>query len=109
MSKHQRHIPAADDADASDPDSIPSTLDPNLDTETFDLEDGLDELAREGHDPIEQDNPEDEIYADVQRAAEAMPVDTPADRADQTDKRMERPPRPDLNLDDDEDDDELEV
>ncbi|CAG2147301.1 hypothetical protein [Cupriavidus plantarum] len=100
MSKHRRHDTAADVTGASDPESIPSTLDPNLDTEAFDLEDEIDEIDRENHDPVEQDNPEDEIFADVQRAAEAMPADTPADRADQTDKRMEKPPRAaDLDLD----------
>lgn len=82
----------ADQTGASDPESIPSTLDPNLDPDAIDLEAELDDVERERHTATEEDNPEDEIFGEVQRAAESLPADTPVDRADQTDKRMENPP-----------------
>ncbi|TXI79465.1 MULTISPECIES: hypothetical protein [unclassified Cupriavidus] len=92
MTKTTRHATPADQTGKSDPESIPSTLDPNLDPDATDLERELAEHEREEHDPVEQDNPEEEIYGDVQRAAESLPADVPVDRADQTDKRMENPP-----------------
>ncbi|CAG2128643.1 hypothetical protein D3C87_1034130 [compost metagenome] len=101
MSKRSRHphdTPPrrADQTGASDPASIPSTLDPNLDTDAGDLERELElemgQTERDLHVATEEDNPEDEISEEVQRAAESLPSDTPVDRADQTDKRMENPP-----------------
>jgi len=96
MSKTSRHphdTPSrqGDKTGASDPESIPSTLDPNLDTDASDLERELGQAERDLH-VAEEDNPEDEISDEVQRAAESLPSDTPVDRADQTDKRMENPP-----------------
>ncbi|RZT39073.1 hypothetical protein [Cupriavidus agavae] len=96
MSKTTRTTPpeTPDDTGASDPRSIPSTLDPNLDTENLDLEldDDLSDVEREGRGGTEDVLPEEEISEEVQRAAEELPADTPVDRADQTDKRMENPP-----------------
>ncbi|WP_404995015.1 hypothetical protein [Cupriavidus pauculus] len=81
-----------DDTGASDPESIPSTLDPNLDPDAADIERELGEVERESHQPPEDEIPEEEISDEVIRAAEGLPADTPVDRADQTDKRMENPP-----------------
>jgi len=82
-----------DDTGESDPSSIPSTLDPNLDTDALDPEEDLGtELEREFPGGAEDALPEEEISEEVQRAAEELPSDTPVDRADQTDKRMETPP-----------------
>ena len=98
MSKTSRHPQdtrarqQGDQTGASDPESIPSTLDPNLDTDAIDLERELGQAERDLHTATEEDNPEDEISEEVQRAAESLPSDTPVDRADQTDKRMENPP-----------------
>ncbi|CAG9168481.1 hypothetical protein CURE108131_08715 [Cupriavidus respiraculi] len=82
---------------AEDGLSIPSTLDPNLDVEAIDSDMAIDGLPdrrpgpREdiGDEPM---NPEDEIFERVEDAAESIPADMPADKADQTDRREERPP-----------------
>jgi hypothetical protein len=96
MSKTQRHSQPDDTAETSDtdePQGIPSTLDPSLDSEaTDDIEKELGDIARARHEPPEDEIPEDEIFEEVRRAAEELPADTPVDRADQTDKRMENPP-----------------
>jgi hypothetical protein len=77
--------------------SIPSTLDPNLDVEAIDSDmaiDGLPDRRPGAHEDIgdEPMNPEDEILERVEDAAESIPADMPVDKADQTDKREERPP-----------------
>ncbi|SDP49243.1 hypothetical protein SAMN04488595_11043 [Ralstonia sp. 25mfcol4.1] len=98
MSKTTRHgRPDADsksrNLEAADPEGIPSTLDPRLDSEaTEDIERELGDVSRERHEPDDDELPEDEIFDEVRRAAEELPADTPVDRADQTDKRMENPP-----------------
>lgn len=88
---HSQNEPV-DTTGASDPESIPSTLDPNLDTAASDLERELGEVERESHMPDGDEIPEEEIADEVREAAEGLPADTPVDRADQTDKRMETPP-----------------
>ena len=93
MSQTTRHPDQPEDpTGASDPESIPSTLDPDLDLDASDIERELDDVARERHQPDEDEIPEDAISDEVVRAAEGLPADTPVDRADQTDKRMENPP-----------------
>ncbi|WP_172966126.1 hypothetical protein [Cupriavidus pauculus] len=84
---------AAPDVDLSETESIPSTLDPTLDPETTEeLEREIGDIAPENHEPPEDEIPEEAIFEEVRRAAEELPADTPVDRADQTDKRMENPP-----------------
>lgn len=51
-----------------------------------------------GHDPDEDDAPEEGMN-EITRAAESIPADTPADRADRSAKREEHPPAP-PNIDD---------
>ena len=92
ISRRSPERPGADTTGASDPESIPSTLDPNLDIDASDLERELGDVEREEHEPTDSALPEEEISDEVRRAAEELPVDTPVDRADQTDKRMETPP-----------------
>ncbi|WP_420995490.1 hypothetical protein ACKI2N_005190 [Cupriavidus sp. 30B13] len=72
-------------------ESIPSTLDPRLDAEAADIENELDESARQSHEPPPDEVPEEDM-GEVERAAESLPADTPVDRADQTDQREEHPP-----------------
>ncbi|SPS00295.1 hypothetical protein [Cupriavidus taiwanensis] len=74
--------------------NIPSTLDPDLDQETNDIEDELAHREEEAHSPEEEETPEEEIADEVVRAAEALPSDVPVDKADRTDEREENPPRP---------------
>jgi len=86
--KHQRpHVVRVSETDA--PGRIPSTLDPDLAQETDDIEDELRQHADESHEPP-SDEPRDD---DIRHAAEDLPSDVPADRADHTDEREERPPR----------------
>ncbi|GJG96980.1 hypothetical protein [Cupriavidus pauculus] len=96
MSKTSRHIHpdrASNTTESGEPEGIPSTLDPSLEAEaTDDLERELSDVACESHEPSDDELPEDEIFEEVRRAAEELPSDTPVDRADQTDKRMETPP-----------------
>ncbi len=51
-----------------------------------------------GHDPDEDDVPEEGMN-EITRAAENIPADTPADRADRSAQREEHPPAP-PNIDD---------
>ncbi|SOY67434.1 conserved hypothetical protein [Cupriavidus taiwanensis] len=74
--------------------SIPSTLDPDLDQETNDIENELEQREEDAHSPEEDETPEEEIADEVVRAAEALPADVPVDKADRTDEREEKPPRP---------------
>lgn len=98
MSKTTRHShPDADsksrNIEAAEPEGIPSTLDPRLDTDAAeDIEREIEDVSRERHETDDDALPEDEIFDEVRRAAEELPADTPVDRADQTDKRMENPP-----------------
>lgn len=48
---------------------------------------------RHGHEPDEDDAPE-EGMDEITRAAESIPADTPADRADHSAQREEHPPAP---------------
>jgi len=93
MSKTTRQTHPDREVNTDEPHGIPSTLDPSLDPEATDeLEQELSDVTREGHVPPEDEIPEEEIEEEVRRAAEELPADTPVDRADQTDKRMENPP-----------------
>lgn len=74
--------------------NIPSTLDPDLDQETNDIEDEIAHRDDEAHSAEEDETPEEEIAEEVVRAAEALPADVPVDKADRTDEREEHPPRP---------------
>ncbi|ULX52641.1 hypothetical protein A9P79_07405 [Cupriavidus taiwanensis] len=74
--------------------NIPSTLDPDLDQETNDIENELEQRDENAHSPEEEETPEEEIADEVVRAAEALPADVPVDKADRTDEREEKPPRP---------------
>lgn len=80
--------------------AIPSTLDPDTDIEPIDSDmnlEGLPELDQDyPHDNrTEALLPEEQIGERIEDAAEGIAPDTPADRADQTDRREERPPRRD--------------
>lgn len=82
-----------DDAGASDPDTVPSTLDPDLEYEASEeIERELADAGHRRHMGSDDEIPEEEISEEVIHAAEELPSDTPVDRADQTDKRMENPP-----------------
>ncbi len=78
--------------------SIPSSLDPDTDIEPIDSDMNLDGLPEQEQD-YPHDNrteallPEEQIGERIADAAEGIPPDTPADRADHTDQREERPPR----------------
>ena len=74
--------------------NIPSTLDPDLEQETDDIENELAQRDEDAHSPEEEETPEEEIADEVVRAAEALPADMPVDKADRTDDREENPPRP---------------
>ncbi|AGW94206.1 MULTISPECIES: hypothetical protein [Cupriavidus] len=74
--------------------NIPSTLDPDLDQETDDIEDEIVQRDEEAHTPTEDESPEEEIADEVVRAAEGLPADMPVDKADRTDDRDEQPPHP---------------
>ncbi|WP_354684372.1 hypothetical protein [Cupriavidus necator] len=78
----------------SDAGNIPSTLDPDLDQETNDIEDEITHRDDESHMPTEDEIPEEEIADEVVRAAEGLPADMPVDKADRTDDRDEQPPHP---------------
>ncbi|BDB27671.1 hypothetical protein Tamer19_24140 [Cupriavidus sp. TA19] len=72
--------------------NIPSTLDPDLDQETNDIESELEQRDEESHMPPEDEIPEEEIADEVVRAAEGLPAEVPVDKADRTDDRDEHPP-----------------
>lgn len=78
--------------------AIPSSLDPDTDIEPIDSDMNLDGLPEQEQD-YPHDNrteallPEEQIGERIADAAEGIPPDTPADRADHTDQREERPPR----------------
>lgn len=80
--------------------AIPSSLDPDTDIEPIDSDMNLDGLPEQEQD-YPHDNrteallPEEQIGERIEDAAEGIAPDTPADRADQTDRREERPPRRD--------------
>ncbi len=78
--------------------AIPSSLDPDTDIEPIDSDMNLEGLPEQEQD-YPHDNrteallPEEQIGERIADAAEGIPPDTPADRADHTDQREERPPR----------------
>jgi hypothetical protein len=78
--------------------AIPSSLDPDMDIEPIDSDMNLEGLPEQEQD-YPHDNrteallPEEQIGERIADAAEGIPPDTPADRADHTDQREERPPR----------------
>jgi hypothetical protein len=78
--------------------AIPSSLDPHTDIEPIDSDMNLEGLPEQEQD-YPHDNrteallPEEQIGERIADAAEGIPPDTPADRADHTDQREERPPR----------------
>ncbi|ESJ06862.1 hypothetical protein B551_0216945 [Cupriavidus sp. HPC(L)] len=80
--------------------AIPSSLDPDTDIEPIDSDMNLEGLPEQEQD-YPHDNrteallPEEQIGERIEDAAEGIAPDTPADRADQTDRREERPPRRD--------------
>ncbi|MEM5427862.1 hypothetical protein [Cupriavidus oxalaticus] len=78
--------------------NIPSTLDPDLEQETSDIENHMESEIRqrdeEAHMPPEDEIPEEEIADEVVRAAEGLPAEVPVDKADRTDDREEHPPHP---------------
>lgn len=83
--------------------TIPSILDPTeLDDTWENLDEAVDIFAEEapepidfrhGHEPDDDDTP-DESMNEITRAAESIPADTPADRADRSAEREEHPPMP---------------
>ncbi|MDQ0142292.1 hypothetical protein [Cupriavidus necator] len=77
----------------ADAGNIPSTLDPDLDQETNDIENEFEQREEDAHTPEDEETPEEEIADEVVRAAEALPADVPVDKADRTDEREENPPR----------------
>lgn len=74
--------------------SIPSTLDPDLEQETGDIESEIEQRDEDAHMPPEDEIPEEEIADEVVRAAEGLPAEVPVDKADRTDDRDEHPPHP---------------
>ena len=74
--------------------NIPSTLDPDLDQETSDIESELEQRDEDAHMPAEDEIPEEEIADEVVRAAEGLPAEVPVDKADRTGDREEHPPNP---------------
>ena len=88
-----RHV-AARGKRPHDPEagSIPSTLDPDLDLGSDDIEEELGELDVASHAAPEDEVPEEDV-GEITRAAESLPADTPVDRADRTEEREEHPPR----------------
>jgi hypothetical protein len=87
------HPPAAHDPPIGKRGHLTSILDPDLELDAENDEAALRLYADERHAPPEDDPPEDDPY-EVERAAESLPSDVPADRADRTDDREEYPPRP---------------
>lgn len=92
------HLEALEDTRGS----IPSTLDPDFVEEAGaigNLADEIDMNEGAGHGlddsvpPGGEELPEEALARQVEDAAEAMPTDTPADRADQSDQRDEVQPR----------------
>lgn len=82
----------ASHAARADAGNIPSTLDPDLEQETNDIEDEIVQRDDESHVATEDEIPEEEIADEVVRAAEGLPADMPVDKADRTDDRNEQPP-----------------
>ncbi|MCY0854572.1 MULTISPECIES: hypothetical protein [unclassified Cupriavidus] len=88
--------------------TIPSILDSTeLEDVWENIEEAVDEFTERaaepidfphGHDPDEDDAPEEGMN-EITRAAESIPADTPADRADRSAEREEHPPAP-PNIDD---------
>ncbi|WP_439686032.1 Ribonuclease E [Cupriavidus oxalaticus] len=74
--------------------NIPSTLDPDLEQETSDIESEIEQRDEDAHMPPEDEIPEEEIADEVVRAAEGLPAEVPVDKADRTDDREEHPPQP---------------
>ncbi|MFJ4292586.1 hypothetical protein ACIP1U_22810 [Cupriavidus sp. NPDC089707] len=74
--------------------NIPSTLDPDLEQETSDIESEIEQRDDDAHMPPEDEIPEEEIADEVVRAAEGLPAEVPVDKADRTDDREEHPPQP---------------
>jgi hypothetical protein len=77
----------------ADAGNIPSTLDPDLDQETNDIEEEIEQREEDAHSAEEEETPEEEIADEVVRAAEDLPAEVPVDKADRTDEREENPPR----------------
>ncbi|AQV98040.1 hypothetical protein BJN34_29670 [Cupriavidus necator] len=83
----------ASGAARADAGYIPSTLDPDLERETDDIEEEIEERENEAHTAQDEESPEEEIADEVMHAAEDLPAEVPADKADHTDQREEHPPR----------------
>ncbi|SOY66888.1 hypothetical protein [Cupriavidus taiwanensis] len=77
----------------ADAGNIPSTLDPDLEQETNDIENEIEQRDEDAHRPEEEETPEEEIADEVVHAAEDLPAEVPVDKADRTDEREENPPR----------------
>lgn len=83
----------ASGAARADAGHIPSTLDPDLEQATDDIEEEIEQREIETHAAQEDENPEEEIADEVMHAAEDLPAEVPVDKADRTDEREEHPPR----------------
>ncbi|MGY2490361.1 hypothetical protein [Cupriavidus sp. CP313] len=83
----------ASGAARADAGHIPSTLDPDLEQETDDIEEEVEQRGNEAHIVQDEESPEEEIADEVVHAAEDLPAEVPVDKADHTDEREERPPR----------------
>jgi hypothetical protein len=84
-----RTIPGVRDANAQE--YVPADLDETVDVFAEQVAEPND--FRHGHYPDDDDAP-DEGMNEITRAAESIPADTPADRADRSAEREEHPPMP---------------